>query len=92
MSSAAGTLGKAAEYRRLADHAHVLEEASVLANDRDKHARSAAKWTELAELAERASAEHQARVSAAPTRPTESLAQGDGLTRDMAGEVLPTAV
>ena len=61
--------GKVAEYRRLALAAHALVETSVLANTREKHARSAARWTELADLAERASADHRARVSHAPSKP-----------------------
>jgi hypothetical protein len=73
--SAAGTpLGRAAEYRRLALAASALAETSLLANVREKHELSAARWADLAELAERTSAEHLSRVSMAAAVSAQKLA------------------
>lgn len=44
---------RAVEYRRLADAAQALADASLLDHVRAKHAQAAARWTELAEMDER---------------------------------------
>ena len=80
--------GKVAEYRRLALAANALVETSVLANTREKHARSAARWTELADLAERASADHLARVSQASKK---SVVE-DADVPDLAAEPQPATI
>jgi len=66
MTAVRTSLSRAAEYRRLADAANALVDSSQLANVREKHEVAAARWTDLADLAERASAEHASRVAAAP--------------------------
>jgi len=67
MTAARTSLNRAAEYRRLAEVEEALVESSPLANVREKHELAAARWTDLADMAERASAEHASRVAAAPT-------------------------
>jgi len=56
MSGMRTRLDRATEYRRLALAATALVESSLLANVREKHELAAARWTDLAELAERSTA------------------------------------
>jgi hypothetical protein len=73
---------RADEYRRLADVATALAEASPLDNVREKHVLAAEKWTNLAKLDDRVREETEARESAAEARQierTQALAQ-DGLS------------
>ena len=73
MSAVGTALGRAAEYRRLALVARDLADASALANVREKHELAAARWSDLADLAERANAEHQSRISMAFIGPVAKL-------------------
>jgi hypothetical protein len=74
MSGAGTPLGRAAEYRRLELAARALADASVLDNVREKHELSAARWADLAHLAERASAEHTSRTAMADASRAAKLA------------------
>jgi hypothetical protein len=73
MSAVRTSLNRVAEYRRLAEAEEALIDSSPLANVREKHELAAARWTDLADLAERASAEHASRVAAVPA-PAPALA------------------
>jgi hypothetical protein len=74
MSAARTLLDKATEYRRLALAASALVETSVLANVREKHELAAARWSDLAVLAERSSAERLSRISVGSRGPAPELA------------------
>lgn len=66
MSGMRTRLDRATEYRRLALAATALVESSLLANVRDKHELAAARWTDLAELAERSTAPRLAQDASLP--------------------------
>lgn len=66
MKEMRGQIKKVAEYRRLALAEIALVETSALANVREKHEVSAARWDDLADQAEQAIAAHVARVRVAP--------------------------
>ncbi len=66
---------RADEYRRLADVATALAEASPLDNVREKHELAAEKWTNLAKLDDRVREETEARESAAEQRQIERSQQ-----------------
>jgi hypothetical protein len=82
MTAVRTSLNRAAEYRRLAEAANALVDSSQLANVREKHEVAAARWTDLADLAERASAEHASRVAAAPA-PASAPALGPPAPLDL---------
>ncbi|MGA0599379.1 hypothetical protein ACO2Q3_01595 [Caulobacter sp. KR2-114] len=56
---------RATEYRRLADVAGALAEASPLAHVREKHARAAASWAALAQISEHATEDLRLRTEQA---------------------------
>lgn len=66
--------GRATEYRRLALAASALAEGSLLANVREKHELAAARWADLADLAERTNAEHLSRTATADANRAAKLA------------------